>query len=101
MEKLYVDYMIKSFTCKETEKLFHREISRKFPPEIQRIALRKLRILNRAQNLNDLSVPPGNRLERLKGDRKDHYSIRINERWRICFEWRQSDAFNVEIVDYH
>jgi proteic killer suppression protein len=93
--------MIKSFKCRETERLFHREISRKFPSDIQRAALRKLRMLNRSQNLNDLKVPPGNRLEALTADRKGQYSIRINERWRICFSWRKSDAFDVEITDYH
>lgn len=68
---------------------------------MQQVALRKLRMLNRAANLNDLRVPPANRLEKLKGDREGQYSIRINEQWRICFEWRDGDSFNVEIVDYH
>jgi proteic killer suppression protein len=68
---------------------------------MQQVALRKLRMLNRAANLNDLRVPPANRLEKLKGDRDGQYSIRINEQWRICFEWRDGDSFNVEIVDYH
>jgi proteic killer suppression protein len=93
--------MIKSFKNKETEQIFNREISRKLLANIQRIALRKLRMLNRAINLQDLKVPPGNHLELLKGDRKGHYSIRINERWRICFIWSDMDAFEVEIVDYH
>jgi len=93
--------MIKTFACVETEKIFHREISRKIPYDIQHVALRKLRMLNRSQTLNDLRIPPGNRLELLKGDRSGFYSIRINERWRICFTWSQSDAFNVEIIDYH
>lgn len=93
--------MIRSFKCKETEKIFRRIISRKFPVDIQRVALRKLRMLNRAGNLPDLRVPPGNRLEALKDDRRGQYSIRINDRWRICFEWRENDAYNVEIVDYH
>ena len=93
--------MIKSFKNKETEQIFNREISRKLPANLQRIALRKLRMLNRAVNLQDLKVPPGNHLESLKGDRKGHYSIRINERWRICFIWSDTDAFEVEIVDYH
>jgi proteic killer suppression protein len=65
------------------------------------MAFRKLRMLNRALTLADLRVPPGNRLEMLRGDREDQYSIRINEQWRICFEWREGDAYNVEIVDYH
>ncbi|TDI83531.1 MAG: type II toxin-antitoxin system RelE/ParE family toxin [Caldithrix sp.] len=93
--------MIRSFKCKETEKIFNRVISKKFPNDIQRVALRKLRILNRANTLNDLRVPPGNRLEALKGRRKGQRSIRINDQWRICFEWHENDAHNVEIVDYH
>jgi proteic killer suppression protein len=93
--------MIKGFKDKEAERLFNREPSRKLPPEIQRIALRKLRMLNRAKTLDDLRVPPGNRLESLKGNRLGQYSIRINERWRICFIWGQGDVHEVEIVDYH
>jgi proteic killer suppression protein len=93
--------MIRSFKCKDTETIFNRHISRKFPPEIQRVALRKLRMLNQASNLKDLWVPPGNRLEALKGDRTGQHSIRINDQWRICFEWKENDSFNVEIVDYH
>lgn len=93
--------MIRSFKSKETEKIFKRQRSRKLPQEIQQVALRKLRMLNRAVTLNDLRVPPANRLERLSGDRKGQYSIRINQQWRVCFEWRNSDAYNVEIVDYH
>lgn len=71
------------------------------PSDIQQVALRKLRMLNRAETLQDLRVPPANRLERLLGDREGQYSIRINDRWRICFTWQEGDAFNVEIVDYH
>jgi len=93
--------MIRSFKCKETETIFNRNYSKKFPSSIQRVALRKLRMLNQARNLNDLRVPPGNRLESLKGDRKAQMSIRINDQWRICFEWHENDAYNVEIVDYH
>lgn len=93
--------MIRSFKCKETEKIFNRYYSKKFPNDIQRVALRKLRMLNRAQALQDLRVPPGNRLEELKGDRKGQCSIRINDQWRICFEWHEDDAFKIEIVDYH
>ena len=93
--------MIKSFSCKETEKIFNRLYSRKFPTDIQRSALRKLRMLNRAISLQDLRVPPGNRLEELKGDHKGQNSIRINDQWRICFTWQNSEAFDVEIVDYH
>ena len=93
--------MIRSFKCKETEKIFSRQHSRKLPHDIQQVALRKLRMLNRAITLNDLRIPPANRLEKLKGDREGQHSIRINERWRICFEWQEGDVFNVEIVDYH
>ena len=93
--------MIKSFKCKESEKIFQRCQSRKFPTEIQRTALRKLRMLNRAQSLNDLAVPPGNKLEKLHGNRKGQLSIRINEKWRICFRWKDDGCHDVEIVDYH
>jgi proteic killer suppression protein len=93
--------VIRSFKNKETEKIFHRERSRKLPSDIQQVALRKLRMLNRAITLQDLRVPPANRLERLTGVRTGQYSIRINDQWRICFEWMEGDAHNVEIVDYH
>lgn len=93
--------MIRSFRCKETEKIFHRRFSKKFPQNIQRGSLRKLRMLNRASSLDDLKNPPGNRLEALKGDRKNRYSIRINDQWRVCFEWDKNESFNVEIIDYH
>lgn len=93
--------MIRSFKDKETEKVFRRIFSRKLPHDIQKIALRKLRMLNRAITLNDLLMPPANRLERLHGDREGQYSIRINDQWRICFEWTKGDSDNVEIVDYH
>jgi proteic killer suppression protein len=93
--------MIRSFKCKETEKLFHRERSRNLPNDVQRKALRKLRMLNRAADLQDLNVPPGNRLEALKGSRRENYSIRINEQFRICFKWHEKDSYDVEIVDYH
>ena len=93
--------MIKSFASKETHKLFNRKFSRKLPQSIQRVARRKLLILDAAETLNDLRVPPGNRLEQLSGDREGQYSIRINDQWRICFEWRRGDAHRVEIVDYH
>ena len=93
--------MIRSFKCKETEKVFSRQVSRKLPRDIQQVALRKLRMLNRAMTLQDLRVPPANRLEKLRGDRAGQYSIRINDQWRICFEWREGDAYNVEITDYH
>lgn len=93
--------MIKTFKDAETEKIYQRERSRKLPVDIQQIALRKLRMINNAINLNDLRIPPANRLEKLSGDRAGQHSIRINDQWRICFEWRGSDAFNVEIADYH
>jgi toxin HigB-1 len=93
--------MIKGFKDKEAEKLFHREPSRKLPQDIQRLALRKLRMLNRAITLEDLRIPPGNRLETLRGDRQGQYSIRINDQWRICFVWQEGEVFQVEIVDYH
>jgi proteic killer suppression protein len=93
--------MIKSIRDSETEKIFRRERSRKLPPDIQQTAYRKLRYLNNAKDLNDLRIPPSNRLEKLKGDRAGQYSIRINERWRICFAWKSNDAHDVEIVDYN
>jgi len=93
--------VIKTFKDAETEKIYQRERSRKLPPDIQQAALRKLRMVNNSINLNDLRVPPANRLEKLSGHRTGQYSIRINDQWRICFEWRGSDAFNVEITDYH
>ena len=93
--------MIRTFRDKETERVFARERSRKLPQDMQQMALRKLRMLNRATTLNDLRVPPANRLERLSGDRAGQYSIRINDQWRICFQWQDSDAYEVEIVDYH
>jgi proteic killer suppression protein len=93
--------MIRSFKSKETEKIFNRQRSSKLPQDIQQVALRKLWMLNRAINLPDLQVPPANRLEKLSGDRAGQYSIRINDQWRICFEWQDGDAYNVEIVDYH
>jgi len=93
--------VIKSFNCKETEKIFNRNFSKKFPQGIQRVALRKLRMINRAKILNDLKVPPANRLEALRGNRKGQYSIRINDQWRISFKWKNGEVNNVEIVDYH
>jgi len=93
--------MIKSFKCKETEKLFHRQATRKLAQSIQRTALRKLWMLDAAHELKDLKVPPNNQLEALKGKRKGQYSIHINQQWRICFKWHAGHASNVEIVDYH
>lgn len=93
--------MIQSFKDDEAEKIFNRQRSRRLPSDIQSVALRKLRMLNRAQTLQDLRVPPANRLERLSGDRADQYSIRINDQWRVCFKWENGQAWQVEIVDYH
>lgn len=93
--------MIKSFKDKETEKVYTREGSKRLPDDIQQAALRKLRMLNNAKNINDLRVPPANRLEKLKGSRSGQYSIRINDRWRVCFVWEKGDAYDVEITDYH
>jgi len=93
--------MIKSFKNKETEKVYRREGSSKLPRDIQQVALRKLRMINNAKNLNDLRIPPANRLEKLIGDRAGQYSIRINDQWRICFTWQEGDTSDVEITDYH
>jgi proteic killer suppression protein len=93
--------MIKSFHDKETEKIFNRLFSRKLPQNIQHIARRKLVILDAAPELNALRIPPGNKLESLKRERKGQHSIRINDQWRICFRWKAGDAYNVEITDYH
>lgn len=93
--------MIKSIRDRETAHIFRRERSARLPADIQQVAYRKLRMLHNAQDLADLRIPPGNRLEKLSGDRAGQYSIRINQRWRICFAWRDGDAHEVEIVDYH
>ena len=93
--------MIKSFKCKETEKIHNGNFSRKLPQDIQKLASRKLVMLNYAADLHDLRVPPANCLESLSGDRKNHYSIRINRQWRICFEWHEDGVYEVEIIDYH
>lgn len=93
--------MIKTFKCKETEKIWHDEFSKKFPTDIQRNARRKLRLLNQALCVQDLKSPPGNKLESLSGDRQGQYSIRINQQFRICFRFLNNDIFHVEIVDYH
>ena len=92
--------MIQSFADKATEELFHSETSRRFAA-VSRVALRKLIQMNQARTLNDLAVPPGNRLESLWGDLAGFHSIRINDQWRVCFVWRDGDAWDVEIVDYH
>ena len=93
--------MIKSFRNKETERIFSRQFSRRFPPSLHRVAWRKLAILDAAEQLDDLRIPPGNRLEKLSGDREGQYSIRINDQWRICFRWSERGVYDVEIVDYH
>ncbi|MBT3182972.1 MAG: type II toxin-antitoxin system RelE/ParE family toxin [Nitrospina sp.] len=93
--------MIRTFKCLETEKIFQRGFSRKLPQGIQRTALRKLRMLDRATDMNDLRQPPSNHLETLKGKQKGQSSIRINDQWRLCFLWKNKDAYEVEIVDYH
>ena len=93
--------MIKSFRSRETEKIWNGHRSKRLPQSIQHIARRKLRMLNSARSINDLRVPPANRLEALRGNRKGQHSIRINDQWRICFVWMDGDAVNVEIVDYH
>lgn len=93
--------MIRSFQDRETEKIFRRERSRRLPPAIHRVALRKLVTLDAAESLEDLGVLPGNRLEKLSGDRRGQYSIRINDQWRICFVWKGGDAYEIEIADYH
>lgn len=93
--------MIKSFKCKETEKIWNEEFSKKLSHDIQKRALRKLMMLNVATVLEDLRIPPNNRLEALTGDRQGQYSIRINDQYRICFRWLDNHSFDVEIVDYH
>ena len=93
--------MIKTFKDEPTQQIYQRQPSRKLPPDIQQVALRKLRMINNATSLTDLRVPPANRLEKLSGDRAGQWSIRVNDQWRICFEWRESYAYNVEIVDHH
>ena len=93
--------MIKSFKSREAEKVFGRTFSRKLPQDIQRTAYRKVAHLHSARKLNDLLAPPSNQLEKLSGDRAGQYSLRINDQWRVCFEWRDGDAYDIEIVDYH
>ena len=93
--------MIASFACVETERVFRAELSRRLPPTIQRSARRKLLALHAATELRELVVPWGNHLEALTGERKGQHSIRVNDQWRICFRWREGNAHDVEIVDYH
>ncbi|MBN6110926.1 type II toxin-antitoxin system RelE/ParE family toxin [Xanthomonas bonasiae] len=92
--------MIRNFVDKEADKIWQGTPSRRLPADIQAVARRKLRMLNSAATLDDLRVPPANRLEALKGNRKGQYSIRINDQWRVCFQWKDGDALDVEIVDY-
>lgn len=93
--------MLRSLADKETERVWQRRRARKLAQDVQRAALRKLLILDAAETLDDLRVPPGNRLEKLKGSRAGSYSVRINQQWRICFRWTEAGPENVEIVDYH
>ena len=93
--------MIKTFKCKETEKIFNGKFSKKLPHDIQGRALIKLHSLDIAEDIKDLLIPPSNKLEQLSGDRKGQYSIRINDQYRVCFSWVESNAYDVEIVDYH
>ena len=93
--------MIKSFKCRETEKIWHGKFSKKLPEKIQNVARRKLRMINNSSSLEDLKIPPANMLEKLKGNRKNRFSIRINKQYRICFSWESGNCSQVEIVDYH
>jgi len=93
--------MIKTFHDKDTESIFARRFSKRFPTDLHKTAWRKLAVLDAAERLDDLHVPPGNRLEKLSGDRAGQYSIHINDQWRICFQWREGNTYEVEITDYH
>jgi len=93
--------MITTFKCKETAKVYVREFSKKLPQDIQRVAYRKLLMIDSAIDVEDLRIPPANRLEKLSGDREGQYSIRVNKQYRICFNWENGFALNVELVDYH
>lgn len=93
--------MIRSFRGKETERLYNREQVRRWSADLQKAALRKLRMLNAAVTLGDLRALPGNRLEKLRGDREGQWSIRVTDQWRLCFDWKDGDAYGVELVDYH
>lgn len=93
--------MIKTFKDGETQKIYQRQRSQKLPSDIQQVALRKLRMINNSVSINDLRIPPANHLEKLSGDRAGQWSIRINDQWRVCFRWEGSDAYDVEIADYH
>ena len=93
--------MIQSFRCRETEKILQRSYTKRLPVNLHEAAYRKLLMLDAAEKLDDLRVPPGNRLKKLEGNRSTQYSIRINNRWRICFRWQSGNAYDVEIIDYH
>jgi toxin HigB-1 len=93
--------MIKTFKNKETVKIYNRQYSKKLPTDIQKVAMKKLWMIDATPDINSIRIPPGNRLELLHGDREGQYSIRINEQWRICFLWRDGNSYDVEIVDYH
>ena len=97
----YYDFMIRTFRCRDTERLFHRERPRRFPTDVHRRAYGKLVMLHAATTLEDLRSPPGNRLEALRGSRRGRHSIRVNDQWRVCFVWRDGGADDVEMVDYH
>lgn len=93
--------MIRSFTDREAQKIFYQEHSDKLPHDIQRSAMKKLLMIDAATNINDLRIPPGNRLEKLSGNRSHQHSIRINDQWRICFTWKEDHSYDIEITDYH
>jgi proteic killer suppression protein len=93
--------VIRSFADSETERVFQRLSCKRFSVDVQRIAYRKLVVIDAAETINDLRIPPGNRLEKLKGNREGQDSIRVNDKWRVCFRWREGDAYEVEITDYH
>jgi proteic killer suppression protein len=93
--------VIADFACRKTERLWQRRSGHGLPPQIERVALRKLTQIHRSRELRDLMLPPGNRLEALKGKRAGQHSIRVNDQWRVCFQWRGEDAHHVEIIDYH
>jgi proteic killer suppression protein len=97
----YYCAVIRSFRNKDTQRLFMREPTHRWSPSVQRAGLRKLLILDAATSLEDLRIPPGNRLEKLSGERSGQYSIRVNNQWRVCFRWERGDVFDTEIVDYH
>jgi toxin HigB-1 len=101
LHAIYYIIVIKSFKDGDTETVYQRRFAKRFPGDIQATALRKLRMLNNARSLLDLRSPPANRLEKLKGNRSHQHSIRINDQWRVCFVWRDGDAYEVEIADYH